>query len=68
MNSKIVWDEISASATTAEELRCVGEAEENAAESCAYEGYVSGSENYYRLMVSTYEFLMDTGEYASEGR
>ncbi|MFE7717498.1 hypothetical protein ACFU44_00425 [Nocardia rhizosphaerihabitans] len=65
MSNREVWEEICASAKTPEELRCVGEGEENAfVSSEEEEGFGLHGDAFYATAIATYEFLIDCGEYA----
>lgn len=62
-----IWTEIDNAATTAEQQRCVGEAEENASDtSVEDDGFELHSEDWYRIALMTYEFLIDNGTYAAD--
>lgn len=59
------WTEIDDAAVTAEAKRCVLAAEENASDTAVEDdGYELHSEEWYRVALLTYEFLIDNGVFA----
>lgn len=59
-----IWTEIDNPDATAEQQRCIRAAEENASDtSIEDDGFDLHSEDWYRVALATYEFLIDNGTF-----